>query len=535
MNDALRSKIEIALTAALAFAGGLFLAAELDLTPRSMAAVQEADLTMGAGDDQLQRLEELSFEKGFAPVVEEVSGAVVTIEVEKPVQRRRARPFPFPRRPEREEQEEPPTRPGTGSGYIVDAEGYIVTNNHVVREARDITVVLADRREIDDVEVVGRDPQTDVALLKIDAPNLSSVPLGDSGELSVGEWVLAVGSPGFESMGGDPQVLRSTVTAGIVSAKGRSINILGQEMIEQGRPNLAIEDFIQTDAVINRGNSGGPLVNTRGEVVGMSTAILSETGAYQGYGFAVPTKLIRQVVEDLMRYGEVRRAVLGVTISPVDATLSEYLELSEVRGVQIQDFSPLASGRSPAREAGVERGDVVLAVDGDRIVSVPDLQSKIRGYEPGETVTLRIARRSGDQVRRLEVDVELGAADTGQRQARARDGAEDAGNPLGVEVEPIPSELRSELELPDGIRGVVITDAPPGSPLRSAAGLSEAAWRQTAILITEVDGEPITGVESYREAVAGLEPGGVHRIQLYVANPDGQGQYSYVTMEIPEG
>jgi len=525
MNDALRSKINVALTAAVAFAVGLFLAAELDLTPRSMAAVQEAELTVGASTDQLDRLQDLSFREGFADIVDEVSGAVVTIRVEKPVETREVHPFPF-RRPD-EDREAPRTRPGTGSGFIIDADaGYIVTNNHVVQGARDITVQLADRREIDDVEVVGRDPQTDVALLRIDAPNLHSVPLGSSEELAVGEWVLAVGSPGFESMGGSQQVLRSTVTAGIVSAKGRSINILTRQS------QLAIEDFIQTDAAINRGNSGGPLVNTRGEVVGMNTAILSETGTYQGYGFAVPTRLIGQVVEDLMRYGEVRRAVLGVSITPVDPALARYLGLKEVRGVQIQDFSALASGQSPARQAGVRRGDVILEVDGEPIQSVPDLQSKIRGYDPGETVTLRVARKSGDQeARRVEVEVRLGAADTGGRQARAEDAGADVDNPLGIQVRPIPAELRAELDLSDDIDGVLIQEAPPSSPLRSAAG----GWSRFPVLLTEIDGEAVTGLESYRDAVAGLEPGTVHRVQLYFTNPEGSGQYSYVTLEIPEG
>ena len=530
MNDALRSKINVALTAAVAFAAGLFLAAELDLTPRSMAAVQDAELAMGASDQQLERLQDMSFRQGFAPIVNEVSGAVVTIRVQKPVRTPRDHPVPFPFRRRPDGEEAPETRPGTGSGFIVDAEGYIVTNNHVVDGARDITVVLADRREIDEVRVVGRDPQTDVALLKIDAPDLSGVPLGDSDELGVGEWVLAVGSPGFQT-GVQQQVLRSTVTAGIVSAKGRSIGILGQQMVQQGRPNLAIEDFIQTDAVINRGNSGGPLVNTRGEVVGMNTAILSESGTYQGYGFAVPTRLIRQVVEDLMRYGEVRRAVLGVSISAVNAAVADYLGLDEVRGVQIDDFSALASGGSPARQAGLERGDVILGVDGDPIQSVPDLQSKIRGYDPGETVTVEVARESGGEVRRLEIDVELGAAETGGRQARSPDAAEDVENPLGVQVEPIPAELRREAELPDDVQGVWITEAPPSSTLRSSAGF----WSRNPILITEIDGEAVTDVESYRQAVEGLEPGTVHRIQLYITNPDGAGQYTYVTLELPAG
>ena len=532
MNDPLRAKLNLVLATAVAFAGGLFLAAEFDLAPSGMAAVQDATLTMGASPEQIAQLEDLSFRQGFAPVVDQISGAVVTIRVEKeaPERFRNLRdelPFPFRQPDEDRGERQPFLVPGSGSGFIIDEAGYIVTNNHVVEGAKTITVVLPDRREIDDVTVVGRDPQTDVALLKIDAPDLTSVPLGRSEQLDVGEWVLAIGSPGFEAGG---TILESTVTAGIVSAKGRSIGILGQRLQQQNLPNLAIEDFIQTDAVINQGNSGGPLVNVRGEVVGMSTAIISETGNYQGYGFAVPTELIRQVVDDLMQYGEVRRAVLGIQIEEVQPADARYFGLDEVRGVEIADFSPLAGGESPARQAGLERGDIILEVDGQPVQSVPDLQSKVRAYDPGESVTLTVARREGDRTVRREIDVELGAAESGEERRQRRAAAEEIEDPLGVEVQSVTPEIRSRLDLPDGVEGVLVTDASRRSPLVRAAG---ALSRFT--LISEIDGEPVQGIDGYRNLVSGLEPGGVARVQLYFANPEGQGAFRYVTVEIPSG
>ncbi len=533
MKDALRSKIHLVLLTALAFAAGLGVAAELGVTQTGAADVRSASLQLAASSDRPQELGDVSFENGFAPIVDAISGAVVTLNVEKAVQSPRQRfnlPddfFPFPRREEEEDSGEPRLQPGSGSGFIIDEEGYILTNNHVVQNAENISVRLADRRQIDDVQVVGRDPQTDVALLKIDAPDLTSVPLGDSDALDVGEWVLAIGSPGFESAGGGT-VLESTITAGIVSAKGRSIDILTQQS------PLAIEDFIQTDAVINRGNSGGPLVNMQGEVVGMSTAIMSNTGSYQGYGFAVPTTLIRHVVDDLMQYGEVRRAVLGVVIENVTAADARLFELDEVRGVEIADFSELSEGGSPARDAGVQRGDLVLSVDGEAVQGVSDLQTKIRAYSPGETVTLGLARREDGETRRLEVDVTLGAAQSGEEQQTAEDDAGEAErNPLGIDVQELTPDLRSKIELPDDVTGVVVTDhAGRRSPLVSALG-GIAMPPQGATIITRIGGRDLQGMEGYREIVSELEPGSLTRVQVFLRGPNQQ-QFTFVTVEIPD-
>lgn len=530
MKDALRSKLNLVLTTALAFAAGLGLAAALDLTPPSMAAgVQSVDLQIGTSSETAAELEEMTFRDGFAPIVDVISGAVVTIRVEKEVQRPRIQRFRLPSpfdeffdRPRGEEPQEPRLQEGSGSGFVISEDGYIVTNNHVVEGAENITVQLPDRREISDVEVVGRDPQTDVALLKIDAEGLSAAPLGDSDGVQVGEWVLAIGSPGFDSPGGNT-ILESTVTAGIVSAKGRSIGILARG----GQVPLAIESFIQTDAVINQGNSGGPLVNMRGEVVGMSTAIISETGTYQGYGFAVPTNLVRQVVEDLMEYGEVRRAVLGISIEDVGPADARYFGLEEIRGVEVADFAPLASGESPAQKAGMKRGDLILAVDGKPVQGVADLQTKIRGYSPGETVTLEVLREEDGDVRRTEIDVTLAAAETGEDESDRQTAGAVPEDPLGIDVEPVTPDLRRELELPDEVTGVVITDASRRSPLvRALGGLPNPT------LVTSINGRDIGSVGEYRQVASGLEPGDLARVQLFLASPQTR-QFSYVTVEIP--
>ncbi len=263
-----------------------------------------------------------------------------------------------------------------GSGVIITSDGYIVTNNHVVEDAikKGIKVVLSDKREYT-ATVVGLDPSTDLAVIKINADNLNTVTIGNSETVDVGEWVLAIGNP-FR--------LRSTVTAGIVSALSRDVQIIND--------NFRIESFIQTDAAINRGNSGGALVNTSGQLIGINTAIASQSGAYQGYGFAVPSNLAMKVATDLIQYGEVRRALLGVNIASVDYERAVEVGLSEVKGVEIIAISE----EGAAYEHGIQRGDIVLEVNGFEVNESNQLQEKIAILRPGETVSLRIWR-SGDE------------------------------------------------------------------------------------------------------------------------------------------
>lgn len=271
---------------------------------------------------------------------------------------------------------QPQPRIGTGSGVIVGSDGYIMTNNHVIADAQDIEVTLHDNRTYKAV-LVGTDPTTDLALLQIKEKGLPTVSFVNSDEIKIGEWVLAVGNP-FS--------LNSTVTAGIVSAKGRNINILKEK--------YAVEDFIQTDAAINPGNSGGALVNLDGGLVGINTAIASPTGAYSGYGFAVPANLVLKVMQDLMEFGVVQRGVLGVMIRDVDGNLAREKDLEIVKGV----FVDTLMENSAAAEAGMMAGDVIVEINDVEVNTTPQLQGIIARYRPGEKVVVTVNRNGKEKV-----------------------------------------------------------------------------------------------------------------------------------------
>jgi len=259
---------------------------------------------------------------------------------------------------------------GYGSGVIISAEGYIITNNHVIEDAENVEVKLNDNRTFN-AEIIGRDPSTDIALLKIKADGLPFVKYGDSDQLRLGEWVLAVGNP-FN--------LTSTVTAGIVSAKGRSLGILDTD--------LRIESFIQTDAALNMGNSGGALVNTKGQLVGITSAIVSPSGAYAGNSFAIPVTIVKKVVEDLKQFGEVQRAIIGVNITEVTQEDAEKLKLSEVRGARIANVIPDGS----AEAAGLKENDIVVRFGGVAVTSPSELQEQVGKYRPGDKANITYIR-----------------------------------------------------------------------------------------------------------------------------------------------
>ncbi|MFD2246154.1 Do family serine endopeptidase [Pontibacter ruber] len=263
---------------------------------------------------------------------------------------------------------------GSGSGVIIASNGYIVTNNHVIDKADKIEVVLDDKRKFE-ATLVGTDPTTDLALLKITADKLPVVRYGNSDELQVGEWVLAVGNP---------MNLTSTVTAGIVSAKGRSINILRTNATK----DLSIESFIQTDAAVNPGNSGGALVNLNGDLVGINTAIASQTGSFSGYSFAVPSSIVSKVVDDLLKYGEVQRALLGASIQEIDATLAKEKDLKTLSGVYIAGVEE----KSGAKEAGLQAGDVITAINGVGVSKSAQLLEQVARYRPGDKVKVTYMR-----------------------------------------------------------------------------------------------------------------------------------------------
>ena len=324
-------------------------------------------------------------ETDFTVAAELTVNAVVHVKVKSEVMQSRGfgddSIFEYFFGPQFRQPQRPQLREGAGSGVIISADGYIVTNNHVIDNSKEIEVVLNDKRNYT-AKVVGADPNTDIALLKIEESNLPFIVFGNSDSLKVGEWVLAVGNP-FN--------LTSTVTAGIVSAKARNINILDAAM--------KIESFIQTDAAVNPGNSGGALVNTHGELIGINTAIASQTGTYAGYAFAVPSAIVQKVVADLHQYGVVQRAVLGVEIRDIDGELAKEKKIKTYAGAYVANVLE----NSAAEIAGVKSGDIITNVNGVEVKSVAQLQEQVGRYRPGDKVSINIIRNDKKQTLNVEL------------------------------------------------------------------------------------------------------------------------------------
>src|SRR3989454_1007924 len=410
--------VAIAFVFGLAFASTLNLpkqsgAAETLAVPSPQAAPQYSAPALKAAGD---------FQDAFVAVAEHVKPSVVFIRsqhVERGDNQRLPPGFQdfFPnlrRRPQVEQ--------GSGSGFIVSSDGYILTNNHVVAGADKVTVRLYDKREFT-AKVVGTDPNTDVAVIKIDARGLPGVGFGNSDSARVGEWVLAIGNPLGEAF-------TFTVTAGIVSAKGRLLAGLQQT-------RYAIQDFIQTDAAINPGNSGGPLVNIRGQVIGINSAIASETGFYAGYGFAIPMNLARTVMDQLVKTGRVERAVMGISIHDARQEDADAVGLKQITGVVVDSYT---SDDSPARKAGIQPGDVIVAVDGQPVDNTPQLQQRVAFKKPGETVEVTVLRQGGEK---RTVTVRLarapGEADSevASVSSKSKNDASSKEEMLGISVEPL--------------------------------------------------------------------------------------------------
>ncbi len=271
----------------------------------------------------------------------------------------------------------------SGSGVLISEDGYVITNNHVIENADKVTVTMIDNREFE-AKIVGADINTDLALLKIDANELPYLEFGNSDNTAIGDWVLAVGNP---------LNLTSTVTAGIISAKGRNLQLLKRDS------DFAIESFIQTDAVVNRGNSGGALVNLNGELIGINTAISSHSGFYAGYSFAIPSSIARKVMEDLLMYGEVKRGLLGVSITAVNAEVAENFDLSVLKGAYVNRVNR----RSGAEEAGIQQGDVLIAVNDLPVGNTSELQEQVSKYRPGDKIKITAYRGKES----IEFSVEL--------------------------------------------------------------------------------------------------------------------------------
>ncbi len=361
-------------------------------------------------------------------------------------------------------RQEPQIAQGFGSGVIISADGYIITNNHVVEGAEKIKVILNDKREYE-ARLIGTDPTTDVALVKVDEKNLTFLKYGDSDGLRVGEWVLAVGNP-FN--------LTSTVTAGIVSAKARNINISGD------RSN--IESFIQTDAAVNPGNSGGALVNQRGKLVGINTAIASRTGSYAGYSFAIPTSIVRKVVEDLKKYGEVQRALLGVEIQSVDATVAQEYKLDKIEGVYVANVTEGGA----AKAAGLKQGDVILNIAGKKVNSSAELQETISQFRPGDEVKITVKRDDSEKLFTVKLRNKLG--ETGIVQ--------DSQIVLGAEFEAVSDRDKSQLSVDRGIKVKKL-----GSGKLKEAGVPQG------FVITDVNKKPVYEISDFKKVIANARGG----------------------------
>jgi serine protease Do len=451
-------KARLVVAATTAFVGGLIVASGMNWTKLGFAQTRPSAA-------QVQPIAEAS--NAFVAIANNVTPAVVSIEVfsaarsNGTAQRGRSqapqvappgmedffRQFDIP-------QQSRPLR-GQGSGFIVTRNGYILTNNHVVtnsdREtiADKVTVRLLDHR-VFTAKVVGHDRTTDVAVIKIDGNDFPTVSLGNDVASRIGEWVLAIGNP----LG-----LENTVTAGIISAKGRALPDL---MNPNGTNKYAISDLIQTDAAINPGNSGGPLVNSRGEVIGINSAIASPTGYNAGYGFAIPVTLAKRVMDEIIAHGRVRVPALGIGIDDVSPEDAAVAGVKDIRGVLVRNFP---SDNTPAKRAGLQPGDVIITADGQPVDRVSTLQRIVRNHNPGETIdieAMRYGQRKNFRVTLMEAQTDQQVATADTRTAPIGGGTVHPA--LGISVAPVSNEIAAQARMATPVRGVMVSDVIPGGP-----------------------------------------------------------------------
>jgi serine protease Do len=388
-----------------------------------------------------------------------------------------------------------------GSGFVIDPNGIVITNNHVIGEATDITVIFTDGSKLK-AEVVGKDDKTDIAVLRVkpDKP-LKAVPLGDSEKVRIGEWVVAIGNP--FGLGG-------SVSAGIISARNRNI---------QAGP---YDNFIQTDAAINKGNSGGPLFNMAGEVIGINTAILSPSGGSIGIGFAVPTSTAKPVIDQLLQFGETRRGWLGVRIQNVDETIAESLGLGKARGALVAGIDE----KGPAKPAGIETGDVILKFDGREIGESRDLPRIVASTPVGKAVDVVIMRKGAEITKsvtlgRLEDAAQARPASLG---SRGGDSAEAVRKAMGLDLAPISDETRRRFSLKAGLKGVVVTRVDPNS--------SAAEKRiQPGDVIVEVAQQAVSSPDEVARRIEALKKEGKKAALLLVANAQGDVRFVAISVE----
>ncbi len=393
---------------------------------------------------------------------------------------------------------QPQPQVGYGSGVIISRDGYIVTNNHVVEGADELQVTLNDQRSFT-ARIVGTDPTTDIALIKVDAEGLPTIPFGDSDNLKVGEWVLAVGNP---------LNLTSTVTAGIVSAKARNLGIIGNQSAN-GAPSLGIESFIQTDAAVNPGNSGGALVNTSGELVGINTAIVSSSGAFSGYSFAVPVSIVSKVVADLKQYGSVQRAMLGVTIQTMNSDLAKHYKIDMVEGVYVASVND----RSGAKEAGMEEGDIIVKIANKKVQNNAQLQEQISRFRPGDKVKVEALRKGKEMTFEVTLRNMYGNTEI-VKQAALSD--------LGASFSELSADLKRQLNISYGIQVSGLTDGK----------LKDSGMRK-GFIIMKVNDQRVNSVADFEKMVKDIQSGaGFGENALFIVGMYPTGKVNYYAIDL---
>jgi serine protease Do len=495
-----KGKVSIALVVGVAFMAGVFFAT----VGANLFGVGGAVGTPGQaasldGSTALEQPQDVSasqqdFQTAFTRVAESVNPAVVQIRAQKVVERRMRNPFegtPFEdffRRPGPDRD----LRQGLGSGVVIRSDGHIITNNHVVENADQLSVVMQNGTEYE-AEIVGTDPFSDLAVIRVDATDLKAISFGDSEQLQTGQWVLAFGSPLSEN-------LNNSVTAGIVSAIGRLRSSPSQRPARQGDREISpVQNFVQTDAAINPGNSGGPLVDLNGRLVGINTAIASQTGGYQGIGFAIPSNTVERVATQIIEEGEVRRARMGIQYGGASQSLIQNENLPSGAAVigQVEDGSP-------ADEAGLQPGDIVTSINGNELDNYLQIGNTVASMRPGEQVTLSV-RRNGET---REITVTLGAADGDEEASSSDDEApsqDQLMEELGLNVQNITPEIARQLGL-DDTEGVVITDVDGSNPMIRQSGL------QPRQVIIEMAGRPVPDVETFQDVYGEIPPGEAFRV-----------------------
>lgn len=501
------SRFRFATASAVCFAGGVLFASGMDWTKISWA-----QSTTGNRPAVVRGPSSPEGTSTFADIAERVTPGVVAVNTSRTARPRANMRGRVPQGMEDFLEQfgapQPRQQRGEGSGFILSGDGYIVTNHHVVADADQVSITLSDKR-VFKARIIGSDSTTDVAVLKIDARGLPTLTIGNDETTRIGEWVLAVGNP----LG-----LDFTVTAGIISAKGR-----GSEINLPNAGNFTVSDFIQTDAAINPGNSGGPLINMRGEVIGLNSAIASQTGFYSGYGFAIPITLVKNVTDALIKDGRVRLPVMGVSVQPALPEDAGINGLSRVGGVKVAGFNPADAG--PAKAAGIEVGDLIITVDGKPVDRVSSLQRAVRQRRVGDVIPVEVMRFGTKKT----FKVKLVEAETNASLAVNTEDAASKANPasgkLGLSVEPLPAELATRLRT-NG-RGVRVADVSEDGPAR------DRIFAGSDIVLAVLYPTPrrdIRSVADLQEILGGLKDGDY--VSLLVQSVDPRGGQRVVNLRV---